>query len=282
VAHSDSKREAIEVAAGPLRELQKAEHDEIAAAQRALREAEREHEKAIERAKRDLRTATDASAIAAYGRRVILFHDRISTPGGNRALTSSVKAAVEEATADRHALRRNLRLRIEGPGWTETVRFPRRDEAKVRELARAIEAAAANVDVLVAERGLEAETAERELAAGRAQRQGVRETRILVHRLGELCDSDEDVLDMAPAISAGHDGVLVATDRRLLFVSMRRTLLFPYRDVSSVAVKGKRFGSRVILTTPEGKGGFSGLSRLHAEEIAGLIREFTPGQAAVV
>jgi hypothetical protein len=82
VADSESKREAIEVAARPLRELQKAEHDEIAAAQRALSEAEREHAKAIEQAQHDLRTATEASALAAYSHRVILFHDRISTPAG--------------------------------------------------------------------------------------------------------------------------------------------------------------------------------------------------------
>jgi Bacterial PH domain len=280
VANSDSRREAIEVAARPLRELQKAEHDEIAAAQRALSEAEREHAKAIEQAQHDLRTATEASALAAYGHRVILFHDRISTPAGNHALTSSVKAVVEEPPAERRALRRHLTLRIEEPGWTETVRFPRRDERAVRELARAIEATAADVDVLLAERGIEAATAERDLTAGRAQRQGVRETRPLVHRLGELCEGDEDVLDMAPAISAGHDGVLVATDRRLLFVSLRRTLSFPYRKTYTVALKAKRFGSRLIVSTPDGKAAFSGLSRLHAEEIATLVRERTPGQAA--
>jgi hypothetical protein len=47
-----------------------------------------------------------------------------------------------------------------------------------------------------------------------------------------------------------------------------------------VAVKGKRFGSRLIVSTPDGKGPFSGLSRLHAEEIAALVGERTPGQAA--
>jgi Bacterial PH domain len=150
----------------------------------------------------------------------------------------------------------------------------------VRELARAIEAAAANVDVLLAKREMEAATAERDLTSGRAQRHGVQETRPLVHRLGELCEGDEDVLDMAPAISAGHDGVLVATDRRLLFVSMRQTLSFPYREIYTVAVKGKRFGSRLIVSTPDGKEAFSGPSRLHAEEIAALVRERTPGQAA--
>jgi hypothetical protein len=280
VADSESKREAIEVAARPLRELQRAEHDEIAAAQRALSEAEREHAKAIERAQHDLRAAKEASPLAAYGHRVILFHDRISTPAGNHALTSSVKAVVEVGPAKRRGLRRHLTLRIEEPGWTETVRFPRRDERKVRELARAIEAAAANVDVLLARRGTEAAKAERDLTAGRAQQQGVQETRPLVHRLGELCEGDEDVLDMAPAISAGHDGVLVATDRRLLFVSMRRTLSFPYREIYTVAVKGKRFGSRLIVSTPDGKEAFSGPSRLHAEEIAALVRERTSGQAA--
>ena len=55
MAASGSKRDAIEVAAGPLRELVREEHDEIAAAQQALRQAEKAHDRAIEIAERQLR-----------------------------------------------------------------------------------------------------------------------------------------------------------------------------------------------------------------------------------
>ena len=57
VTASESKREAIEVAARPLRELLREEHDEIAAAQRALRQAEKAHDRAIELAEQQLRAA---------------------------------------------------------------------------------------------------------------------------------------------------------------------------------------------------------------------------------
>ena len=66
--------------------------------------------------------------------------------------------------------------------------------------------------------------------------------------------------------------MLVATDRRLLFVGLRRTLTFPYDEVSGVAVKGRWFGSRLALSTPAGKGVVSGISRRHAAEIADLVR----------
>ena len=61
MAASESKREAIEVAARPLRELVREEHDEIAAAQRALRQAEKAHNRAIELAQRQLRAARTRS-----------------------------------------------------------------------------------------------------------------------------------------------------------------------------------------------------------------------------
>jgi hypothetical protein len=106
----------------------------------------------------------------------------------------------------------------------------------------------------------------------------VDETRALIHRLGELVHDDEDVIDMAPGISAGHDGVLVATDRRLLFISVRRTLSIPYEQVSSVGVRGKRFGARLAVSTTAGKGVISGIAPRHAAEIADLVRSRMPGQ----
>jgi hypothetical protein len=128
----------------------------------------------------------------------------------------------------------------------------------------------------------DAERAERDLGGARADRRAVEETRGLIHRLGVLVHDDEDVIDMAPGISAGHDGVLVATDRRLLFISVRRTLSIPYEQVSSVGVRGKRFGARLAVSTTDGEGVISGIAPRHAAEIADLVRSRSPGGTAAV
>lgn len=265
IAHSDREREAIEVAARPLRELQKAEHDEIAAAQRALREAEHAHARAIASAERDLRGATRATPIAAYGHHLILFEDRLSVEGANHPLAPGTTARVADAEGE------GLTLTVEGSDWTEVVGFPHRHARKARKLAEAIETAAGAAEGVADARRSQGEAAERDLAAATLDRDSVQRTRELVHKLGELCDDDEDVLDMAPALSAGHDGILVATDRRLLFVSMRRTLSFLYRDISSVAAKGRWLGTRLTVSTSAGKAVFGGLERHHAAELEGLV-----------
>jgi hypothetical protein len=162
---------------------------------------------------------------------------------------------------------------IEEPGWSETIRFPRREEAQVRDLAEKIEIAAGQADEQRGKRRAAASAAEEEIASAESDRRGVVEAQALVHRLGELCDPAEDVLDMVPAISAGHDGVLVATDRRLLFVAPRRTLSFPYSGVSHVAARGRMFGTRLAISTTDGDGVFSGVRRDHASAIADLVRE---------
>ncbi len=260
MAHSDSHLEAIEVAAKPLRELLREEHDEIAAAQDALRHAERVHDRAIELAERQLRSAKSAEPLAAYRHEVILYADRVSTADGNHELTAEVSARVQDSV-----------LVIEAPGWRREVAFPRRDRHTIDRLAEDIEAAAAIAELIRdADRAI-ADHAEGELALATADRRAVEETRALIHRLGDLVEEGEDVLDMAPGISAGHDGVLVATDRRLLFVGMRRTLSFPYGDIERVTVKGKWFGSRLAVATPAGTGVIGGVSARHAGELASLV-----------
>ena len=97
MAASESKREAIEVAARPLRELVREEHDEIAAAQRALRQAEKAHDRAIELAQRQLRAARTAEPLAAYGHELVLYADRVSTVGGTHELTPEVSAWIEDS-----------------------------------------------------------------------------------------------------------------------------------------------------------------------------------------
>lgn len=271
MAHSDSKREAIEVAARPLRELLVQEHDEIAAAQDALRHAEKVHDRAIELAERQLRSARSAEPLACYGHEVILYADRISTADGNHELTTEVRAHAEAGV-----------LSIETPEWRHEIPYPHRDQHKLRRLAEEIEAAGRIAEVI---RGADlaiAEHAEGEIDQGHADRRAIEETRAHMRRLSELIEHGEDVIDMAPGISAGHDGVLVATDRRLLFIALRRTVAFPYEQLSGVAVRGKWFGARLALMTTSGTGVVSGISPRHAAEIADLVRSRIPGEAASV
>jgi hypothetical protein len=282
MAASESKREAIEVAARPLRELLREEHDKIAAAQRALRHSEKAHDRAIELAQRQLQAAETAKPLACYGHEVLLFADRLSTADGNHELTPEVSARIDIGPSAGRLHRHERTLTLEGPGWRREVPFPHRDERKMRRLAVDIESAARNVETIRRAARAEAEQAERDLGGAWADRRAVEETRALIHRLGELVHDDEDVLDMAPAISAGHDGVLVATDRRLLFISVRRTLSFPYDQISSVGVHGKWFGARLAVSTSAGKGVFSGIAPGHAAAVADLVRSRIPGETAAV
>jgi Bacterial PH domain len=279
MAASDSKREAIEVAARPLRELLREEHDEIAAAQRALRHAEKAHERAIALAQRQLRAARTTEPLSAYGHEVILYADRLSTAGGNHELTPEVRARIED-TPGTGRFHRQLTLKIEGPNWRREVTFPRRDARKMQRLAEEIESAARNAETIRRAARAETEQAERDLAGAWADRRAVEETRALIRTLSELVRDDEDVIDMAPGISAGHDGVLVATDRRLLFISVRWTISFPYEQVSSVGVKGKWFGARLAVSTTSGNGAISGIAPGHAAEIADLVRSRMTGETA--
>lgn len=278
MAPSERKREAVEVAARPLRELLREEHDEIAAAQRALREAEKEHTRTIEMAQRQRQAARTAQPLAAYGHELILYADRLSTADQNHELTPDVTARIQDRPGGRRFHHHELTLEIEGPAWRREIPFPRRDQRRMRRLAVQIESAARSVETIRREARADAEQAERDLDEAWADRRAVEETRALIHKLGELVGDDEDVIDMAPGISAGHDGVLVATDRRLLFVSVRRTLSYPYEQISSVGVKGKWFGSRFVVSTPGGKGIVSGVVPGHAAEIAELVRSRMAGR----
>jgi hypothetical protein len=282
MAASENKREAIEVAARPLRELLREEHDEIAAAQRALRQAERVHDRSIELAQRQLRAAATAEPLASYGHEVILYADRLSTVDGNHELTPEVRAHVETRAESGRFPRHEMVLVLETPTWRREVMFPRRDQRKVRRLAEDIEAAARNAQAIRGAARAEAEQAERDLGGAQADRRAVEETRALIRRLSDLVHDDEDVIDMASGISAGHDGVLVATDQRLLFISVRRTLLFPYEEVSRVGVKGKWFGARLSLSTSGGKGVIGGIAPRHAADIADLVRSRIADETATV
>jgi len=182
---SEGKRDAVEAAARPMRERQRAETSQLAEAERALRRADREHDRALRKSRR-LRLA------------------RSSSPSSEREPE------------------------------------PRMDEME---------------------------------AAGHRS-QAIAETRALLGNLGDLLGEGEEVLDMAAGINAGHDGVLVITDRRLIFVAPRRTLSLRHEDIARVEMRGRRWlGTRIAVFSPEGRTTFSGIRQRHASELAELLDE---------
>ena len=270
-AASRRKRRALETAAPGLRAAQTSDRDEILAAQRALRQAEKFYDRAVARAQRDLNIARAPSPIAAYGTRLILFDDRLSTPARTFALVPSVRAEVTDRAEDAS----KVDLVVEGPDWRELITGPKRDAQILRKLAAAVEQAAREVDAVTAARQPETEFAEGRLAAAGSSAWGSRRRRPLLDRLAQLSEEGETVLDMAPGITTGHDGVLVVTDRRLLFVGLRLTLAIPYDRVRHVVARGKLLGARLIVSTPGQRHVVSGLAPRHAEEIAELVRKRT-------
>jgi hypothetical protein len=267
-AASRRQRRALEMAARELRAAQGNDRDEILAARRALRQAEKFYDRTVARAQRDLNIARAPIPIAAYRTRLILYDDRLSTPARTFALVPSVRAEVTDRTGDPSS----VNLVVEGPDWRELVTGPKRDEQILRHLAGAVDQAAQEVDAVSTARQPETEFAEGRLAAARVERLGIAEAKPLLDRLAQLNEDGESVLDMAPGITTGHDGVLVVTDRRLLFVGLRHTLLIPYDQVQAVAVRGKLLGARLIVSTPGQRHAVSGLAPRHAAEIAEFVR----------
>jgi Bacterial PH domain len=270
-------RSALDAMAHEFRGARGSDRDEILAARQALRRAEKFYDRAIARAQRDLAIARAPEPIAAYGHRVVLYDDRLSTPHATHALVSAVRARVRESS------RRpgHVELAIDGPDWREVVQGDRKDEETLRRLAMAIDRAAREADSPGPARRPETDAAEGRLAAARVERLGIEEARPLLDRLTELTEEGERVLDMAPAISTGHDGVLVVTDRRLLFVGLRHKLLLPYERIASVATSGKLFRANLIVWTASGKTVIGGLDPSHATEIAALTRRRIPERPAI-
>jgi hypothetical protein len=271
-------RSALETVAHEFRRARGTDRDEILAAQRALRRAERFHDRAVARAERDVAMARAPEPIAAYGHRVILYDDRLSTPGATHELVRAVRASVRESPRSRE----HVELTIEGPDWREVVEGGREDDEQMRRLAKAIDRAARDAESVTTERRPETEAAEGRLAAARVERLGIEDVKPLLDRLTEMTEEGERVLDMAPGISTGHDGVLVVTDRRLLFVGLRHKLLLPYDRMASVAVSGRWFRANLIVSTASGKTVVGGLDRSHAPEIAAFARRRIAERSAVV
>ena len=184
---SESKRNAVEAAARPLRVRQRAESSQLAAAESALRRADREHDRALRKAR-------------------------------GRPLAPR----------------------------------PRRSEAG------------------------ELERESGQTGADGSRTRAIMDTRIVLGELGDLVEESEEVLDMAAGINSGHDGVIVVTDRRLVFIAPRRKLSLRHDKIVSVEVRGRRLGTRIVVSLPEGRTTFSGIRQRHANDLAELVRERTP------
>jgi hypothetical protein len=117
------------------------------------------------------------------------------------------------------------------------------------------------------------DTAKQELAAAHADRQWIAEARLLLDRVSGLLDGDEEVLDIVAGIAAGHDGVLLVTNRRVLFVAPRWTLGIPYEEIKAVNIRGRHFGAKVTILARDTKNVIGGLSPVRAAEIAELLNE---------
>ena len=221
------------------------------------------------RAQRDLNLARAPSPIAAYGSAA---HPVRRSPEHARDGPSRWCPRCELRSPTERGTRPSVDLVVEGPDWRELVTGPKRDEQILRQLAAAVDQAARQVDAVSTARQPETEFAKGRLAAARVERLGIAEAKPLLDRLAQLNEEGERVLDMAPGITTGHDGVLVVTDRRLLFVGLRHTLLIPYDRVRHVAARGKLLGARLIVSTPSQTHVVGGLAPRHAQEIAELVR----------
>jgi len=113
--------------------------------------------------------------------------------------------------------------------------------------------------------------AERVFAAAHADRLGVAEARPLLDRVVGRLETDEEVLDMVAGISAGHDGVMLVTSRRVLFMAPRWSLDVPYGEVEAVKIRGRYFGARATIVAHGKRTVISGLSPVRAAEIGELL-----------
>jgi hypothetical protein len=176
-----------------------------------------------------------------------------SPPSREDALEAAAEAVRRARTTDRDAILEAQRVLRNA----EKVH-----DRAVREAAKRLHRADHGTD-----------TAQQELAAAHADRQWMAQARPLLDRVVGRLVGDEEVLDMVAGIAAGHDGVMLITNRRVLFVAPRRTLDLPYEEISAVRIRGRHFGARVTLVARDTKNVISGLSPTRAAEIVDLLNE---------
>lgn len=263
---SRPSREHLEAAAHEFRSARDEERDGILAARNALRRAEKAHDELVTDAAREVTIARAPAPLTAFGHELILYDDRVSLHERLHDLGPSVHARVEDSDGA-------ARLVVEGPDWSETVDGSPDDDRELRQLAQAIEDAAGRVEEVRSARRPATESADGRLAAAQLQRAAVEEAKPMLEGLARIVADGERVLDMAPGIAAGHDGVLAVTDCRLLFVGVRCTLDLPHESTREVKVRGRLFGARLLVSTADARYAVGGLSPEHAREIARLARE---------
>ena len=176
-----------------------------------------------------------------------------SPPSRDEAIEAAAEAVRDARTTDRDAI-------------LEAQRVLRHAE-KVHD--RAVRDAAKRLD----QDGTDTDAAQRELAAVHADRRWMAEARPLLDRVVGRLDDDEEVLDMVAGIAAGHDGVMLVTNRRVLFVAPRRTLDIPYEEINAVRIRGRHFGARVTILARDTRNVISGLRPVRAAEIVELLNE---------
>ena len=174
-------------------------------------------------------------------------------PSRKEALQAAAEAVRDARTTDRDAILEAQRV----------LRHAEKDHD------RAVRAAAKRLQ----REDTDADTAAQALAAAHADRRWMAEARPLLDRVVGRLDEDEEVLDMVAGIAAGHDGVMLVTSRRVLFVAPRRTLDLPYEEIEAVRIRGRHFGARVTIVARGSRNVVSGLSPVHAAEIVELMNQ---------
>lgn len=102
-----------------------------------------------------------------------------------------------------------------------------------------------------------------------------------IRKLPEYLGSDEHVFAMAGGLTGGNNGLLVATDRRVLFVSegvINHSFEdFPYDRITTVMTKrGMAFG-KILITTAGVTRVIEQVNKGEAEAISAVIRERVDG-----
>lgn len=172
-------------------------------------------------------------------------------PSREDALEAAAEAVRDARTTDRDAILEAQRV----------LRHAEKDHDRaVREATKRLHREAPGTDA-----------AQQQLAAAHADRQWIAQARPLLDRVVGRLGGDEEVLDMVAGIAAGHDGVMLVTNRRVLFVAPRRTLDLPYETIDAVRIRGRHFGARVTIVARDTKNVISGLSPMRAAEIVDLV-----------
>lgn len=98
-----------------------------------------------------------------------------------------------------------------------------------------------------------------------------------IKKLPEYLSSDERVLSMAGGVNAGNNGLLVATTKRVIFVSegvINHSMEdFPYDRITTVTTKrGMMFG-KILVTTAGNTRVIEQVDKREAEAVSSVVRE---------